>query len=175
MSHGAERCLISGRDVSASRTTGAKATTDGEHDNSIKLRGYSDVSSTIGPTCQDDDRKQSDKYMAIKSEGPFCEQCAEERNIKTNIDLVYCHDCYQFLCSDCRHGNHGNSSKFKGHMIKEGNLMPKSMADKPSRHLKYCLHHHDQIMDKFCHCCRTLICPKCLDQYHSACTGVVKL
>ena len=169
MSHGTEWCLILGRDVSASRTTGAKATTDGERDNSLKLRGYSDESSTIGPTCQNGD----DKNMTIKREGPYCEQCAEEINIKTNIGLVYCHDCYQ--CSDCHHGNHGNSSKFKGHVIKEGNLMPKSMADKPSRDLKYCFHHHDQVMDKFCHCCRTLICPKCLDQYHFACTGVVKL
>ena len=113
-------------------------------------------------------------YEKRATTGPFCETCAEQRGQKL-IAHVYCHDCYQFQCVGCHHGNHGSSRKMKGHMIKQGQMMPNSLTDKFSRHLKYCGDHPEQMKDKFCHDHRMLVCPKCFVEQHDTCCEVVNL
>ena len=162
---------MSVKDSPADDNAAVTDTYDKEHAQSVENQKYRDESRVAGPPCQEQVRNPSDKTRT----GLFCEQCAEQRKSRTVIAQVYCHDCYQFQCDDCHHGNHGNSGKMKGRVIKEGHLMPKSLADKPSRHLKFCGDHPDQLKDKFCHSHRVLICPKCFDQQHFTCIDVVKL
>ena len=97
---------------------------------------------------------------------PFCEVCFETRN--RNIQHEgFCNDCVQFLCDDCLRV-HRKLQGTRGHVIRRGDDMPKSMADKPPK-FDYCDVHHRSRKDRFCGTHRALLCSQCVPLQHKGC------
>ena len=97
---------------------------------------------------------------------PFCEVCFETRN--RNIQHEgFCNDCVQFLCEDCLRV-HRKLQGTRGHVIRRGDDMPKSMADKPPK-FDYCDVHHRSRKDQFCGTHRALLCSQCVPLQHKGC------
>ena len=97
---------------------------------------------------------------------PFCEVCFETRN--RNIQHEgFCNDCVQFLCGDCLRV-HRKLQGTRGHVIRRGDDMPKSMADKPPK-FDYCNVHHRSRKDQFCGTHRALLCSQCVPLQHKGC------
>ena len=97
---------------------------------------------------------------------PFCEVCFETRN--RNIQHEgFCNDCVQFLCEDCLRV-HRNLQGSQGRVIRRGDDMPKSMADKPPK-FDYCDVHHRSRKDQFCGTHRALLCSQCVPLQHKGC------
>ena len=97
---------------------------------------------------------------------PFCEVCFETRN--RNIQHEgFCNDCVQFLCEDCLRV-HRKLQGTRGHVIRRGDDMPKSMADKPPK-FDYCDVHHRSRKDLFCGTHRALLCSQCVPLQHNGC------
>ena len=111
--------------------------------------------------CVDDRHVTCDEYL-----DPRCEPCfdSKKRNI---LVLCYCHECHQFMCSDC-HVYHGKFSLAKNHFIVRGSKMPKSMADKPPKYER-CDNHPSQWKDRFCCDHKELVCSTCSDTHHKTC------
>ena len=97
---------------------------------------------------------------------PFCEICADsrERNIKPE---GFCNDCVQFLCEDCLRV-HRRLQAARGHVIRKGDDMPKSMADKPPK-FDYCDMHQRSRKDQFCGKHMILLCSQCMLLLHKGC------
>ena len=97
---------------------------------------------------------------------PFCEICAKtkKRNVKHE---GFCKDCVQFLCKDCLNV-HRNLQGTRGHVIRIGDDMPKSMADKPPK-FDYCDVHQRSWKDQFCGTHKVLLCSQCVPLQHKDC------
>ena len=97
---------------------------------------------------------------------PFCEICAKtkKRNVKHE---GFCNDCVQFLCKDCLNV-HRNLQGTRGHVIRRGDDMPKSMADKPPK-FDYCDVHQRRWKDQFCGTHKVLLCSQCVPLQHKYC------
>ena len=97
---------------------------------------------------------------------PFCEICAKtkKRNVKHE---GFCNDCVQFLCEDCLNV-HRNLHGTRGHVIRRGDDMPKSMADKPPK-FDYCDVHQRSWKDQFCGTHKVLLCSQCVPLQHKDC------
>ena len=97
---------------------------------------------------------------------PFCEVCFETRN--RNIQHEgFCKDCVQFLCEDCLRV-HRKLQGTRGHVIRGGDDMPKSMADKPPK-FDFCDVHHRSRKDQFCGTHKILLCSQCVPLHHKGC------
>ena len=97
---------------------------------------------------------------------PFCEVCFETRN--RNIQHEgFCKDCVQFLCEDCLRV-HRKLKGTRGHVIRRGDDMPKSMADKPPK-FDNCDVHHRSRKDQFCGTHKILLCSQCVPLQHKGC------
>ena len=96
----------------------------------------------------------------------FCEICADsrERNIKPE---GFCNDCVQFLCEDCLRV-HRRLQAARGHVIRKGDDMPKSMADKPPK-FDYCDMHQRSRKDQFCGKHMILLCAQFVLLQHKGC------
>ena len=97
---------------------------------------------------------------------PSCEVCAKtkKRNVKHE---GFCNDCVQFLCEDCLNV-HRNLQGTRGHVIRRGDDMPKSMADKPPK-FDYCDVHQRSWKDQFCGTHKVLLCSQCVPLQHKDC------
>ena len=96
----------------------------------------------------------------------FCEVCFASKNRNIQHD-GFCKDCVQFLCEDCLRV-HRTLQGTQGHVIKRGDDMPKSMADKPPK-FDYCNDHQQTRKDQFCGAHRVLLCSKCVPLHHKDC------
>ena len=97
---------------------------------------------------------------------PSCEVCAKtkKRNVKHE---GFCNDCVQFLCEDCLNV-YRNLQGTRGHVIRRGDDMPKSMADKPPT-FDYCDVHQRSWKDQFCGTHKVLLCSQCVPLQHKDC------
>ena len=97
---------------------------------------------------------------------PFCEICAKtkKRNVKHE---GFCKDCVQFLCKDCLNV-HRNLQGTRGHVIRIGDDMPKSMADKPPK-FDYRDFYQLSWKDQFCGTHKVLFCSQCVPLQHKDC------
>ena len=94
---------------------------------------------------------------------PFCEVCSETR--KRNVKHEgFCNDCVQFLCEDCLRV-HRKLQGTRGHVIRRGDDMPKSMADKPPQ-FDLCDVHQRSRKDHFCNTHKVLLCCQCVSLQH---------
>ena len=97
---------------------------------------------------------------------PSCEVCAKtkKRNVKHE---GFCNDCVQVLCEDCLNV-YRNLQGTRGHVIRRGDDMPKSMADKPPKFV-YCDVHQRSWKDQFCGTHKVLLCSQCVPLQHKDC------
>ena len=129
---------------------------DGKHAASDEYRR-----SLQGSRMSDSLRMASDYHY-----DPFCEICAKtkKRNVKHE---GFCNVCVQFLCKDCL-DFHRNLEGTRGHVIRRGDDMPKSMADKPPK-FDYCDVHLRSWKDQFCGTHKVLLCSQCVPLQHKEC------
>ena len=111
--------------------------------------------------CDDGNSNTSDEHL-----DPHCEPCFDSQKHSVHV-YGYCHECYQFMCSDC-HVYHGKFPSLKNHVIVRGSEMPKSLADKPPKYER-CYDHPREWKAKFCYEHKTLVCSTCSDSDHIAC------
>ena len=97
---------------------------------------------------------------------PFCEVCFETRNQNIKHE-GFCNECNQFLCGECLRV-HRKLQGTRGHVIRRGDDMPKSMADKPPT-FDYCEVHQRFPKDQFCGSHKTLLCSQCVPLQHNDC------
>ena len=97
---------------------------------------------------------------------PYCDICYEAKNINIRPE-VYCHDCYHCLYKDCFFV-HKRLIGTKDHVIRTGEDMPKSQADKPPRFENCGVHQHYR-KDQYCSKHRVLLCTLCVPQNHKGC------
>ena len=88
----------------------------------------------------------------------------KKRNVKHE---GFCNDCVQFLCEDCLNV-HRNLQGTRGHVIRRGDDMPKSMADKPPK-FDFCDVHQRSRKDQFCGTHTVLLCSLCVPLQHKDC------
>ena len=98
---------------------------------------------------------------------PFCELCdiSKSRNVQAK---AFCKTCYQCLCSECL-VFHNNLQGTRGHVVIQGDDMPRSMADKPPR-FEDCDVHPKRVKDRFCFEDQILLCTLCATSNHTSCT-----
>ena len=94
---------------------------------------------------------------------PYCDVCAKFKNINVRPE-GYCHDCYHCLCKDCL-TVHSSLPSTSSHVIRTGQDMPKSQADKPPR-FEYCDVHNRHRKDQYCTAHRVLLCTLCVPLNH---------
>ena len=97
---------------------------------------------------------------------PFCEICSKTRSRNHKPD-GFCNDCVKFLCEDCL-TVHKELLGTRGHVIRRGDDMPKSMADKPPKY-EFCEKHKLSRKDQFCDEHKVLLCYQCALRTHLGC------
>ena len=97
---------------------------------------------------------------------PFCEICSKTRSQNHKPD-GFCNNCVQFLCEDCL-TVHKELQGARNHVIRRGDDMPKSMADKPPKY-EFCEKHKQRRKDQFCDEHKVLLCHQCALRTHRRC------
>ena len=97
---------------------------------------------------------------------PYCDICYEVKKLYIRPE-AYCHDCYQCVCKNCL-SVHKTILACRDHVIRTGEDMPKSQADKPPR-FEFCDIHHRNRKDQYCSEHRVLLCTSCVPLHHKNC------
>ena len=97
---------------------------------------------------------------------PYCDICYEVKKLYIRPE-AYCHDCYQCVCKNCL-SVHKTLLSTRDHVIRTGEDMPKSQADKPPR-FEFCDIHHRNRKDQYCCEHRVLLCTSCVPLHHKNC------
>ena len=93
---------------------------------------------------------------------------ATYRRAAANVQTkTLCKTCYQYLCSECLIF-HNNLQGTRGHVVVQGDDMPRSIADKPPR-FEDCEVHPKHVKGQFCFEYQTLFCCLCATTTHTGC------
>ena len=157
-----KKCLIKAKEKQGSANTSLKCPTC---DTSVNLPDGKIEGLTQNLWFEHKSKEASIKKKMFGKEAISCDKCGVDDF--SDVAVVYCCDCGQFLCDHCKK-IHKRNKKEANHTLID--LETKESIELPIiKHEEgYCMRHTDQKLIYYCNDCEKLVCPNCLPIHHNS-------